>query len=89
MSISYNFVWFGVLNANGEFILSLQSGYTLAKKDILFKLYNTAKDQNLDILEFNLLVNEHEIIRNNSLNLHKCSHFQSNKEWDIVKCDYN
>ena len=77
----------GVLNANGEFILSLQSGYTLAKKDILFKLYNTAKDQNLDILEFNLLINEHEIIRNNSLNLHKCSHFQSNKDWNIIKSD--
>ena len=77
----------GVLNAKGEFILSLQSGYTLTKKDILFNLYRTAKDHNLDILEFNLLINEQEIIRNNSLNLYKCSHFQSNKDWNIIKSD--
>jgi glycosyltransferase involved in cell wall biosynthesis len=77
----------GVLKAKGEFILSLQSGYTLTKKDILFNLYSTAKDHNLDILEFNLLINEQEIIRNNSLNLYKCSHFQSNKDWNIIKSD--
>ena len=79
----------GVLNAKGKFILSLQAGYTLAKKDILFNLYSIAKDYNLDILEFNLLINEHEIIRNNSLNLYKCSHFQSNKDWNIIKSDGN
>ena len=86
MGILYSYS-VGVLNAKGEFILSLQSGYTLTKKDILFNLYSTAKDENLDILEFNLLINEHEIIRNNSLNLYKCSHFQSNKDWNIIKSD--
>ena len=59
----------------------------MAKKDILFNLYSTAKEQNFHILEFNLLINEHQIIRNNSLNLHKCSHFQSNKDWNIIKSD--
>ena len=47
----------GVLNAKGKFILSLQAGYTLAKKDILFNLYSVAKNNNLYILYFNLLIN--------------------------------
>ena len=66
----------GVLNSNGEYILLLESGYTLSKETILMLLYNFANNNDLDLLEFNLLLNKHEKIRNNSLSLYKCSHFE-------------
>ena len=75
----------GVLNAKGEFILSLQPGYTLANKNILYNIYIFAKTHNLDILEFNLLINNHEEIKNNSLRLYKCLHFESSKDFNIIK----
>ena len=77
----------GIINANGEYILCLQPGYTLSKKDFLFNLYKAAQDNKLDILEFNLLINDYENIKNNSLKLYKCSHFQSNKDLNIIKSD--
>ena len=78
----------GIINSKGEYILSLEPGYTLAKKDILFNLYKAALDNKLDILEFNLLINNYENIQNNSLKLYKCSHhFQSNKDFNIIKND--
>ena len=75
----------GVLNAKGEYILSLQPGYTLAKDNSLFSLYNLANNYNSDILEFNLLINKHNNIQNNSLSLYKCLHFESNKDLNIIK----
>ena len=75
----------GVLNANGEYILSLQPGYTLAKENSLFSLYNLAYNYNLDILEFNILINRHNNIQNNSLSLYKCLHFDPNKDLNVIK----
>ena len=75
----------GVLNANGEFVLTLQPGYTLAKENSLFSLYNSAKNYNLDILEFNLLINNKNKIYNNSLSMYKCLHYNSNKDLDSIK----
>ena len=75
----------GVLNANGEFILTLQPGYTLARENSLLSLYNSAKNYNLDILEFNLLINNKKKIYNNGLNIYKCLHFNSNKDLDSIK----
>ena len=75
----------GVLNANGEYILSLQPGYTIAKKNSLSFLYNLANDYNIDILEFNLLINKHDKIQNNSLILYKCLHFESTKDLNAIK----
>ena len=77
----------GVLNAKGEYIIFLQPGYTLAKENTLSIIYNSAKIHNLDILEFNLLINTHENLEINSLYLYKCLHFQSNKEMNILKSD--
>ena len=75
----------GVLNSNGEYILLLESGYTLSKETILILLYNFANSNDLDLLEFNLLLNKHEKIRNNSLSLYKCSHFESSKDFKKIK----
>ena len=75
----------GVLNAKGEYILFLQPGYTLAKNNILSYIYNVANYFKLDILEFNLLINNHEDLRNNSLRIYKCLHFESNKDFNIIK----
>ena len=77
----------GVLNAKGEYIIFLQPGYTLAKENTLSIIYNSAKIHNLDILEFNLLINTHENLEINSLYLYKCLHFQSNKDMNILKSD--
>ena len=75
----------GVLNTLGEYILLLEPGYTLAKENILSFLYNNAKYYDLDILEFNLLINEHEKIKINSLSLYKCPHFELNDNLKIIK----
>jgi hypothetical protein len=75
----------GVLNSIGEYILLLEPGYTLAKETTLMFLYNLAKVYNLDILEFNLLTNKNEKIKNNSLNLYKCLHFEPNKDLQKIK----
>ena len=48
-------------------------------------LYNIAKKKDLDLLEFNLLINKHEKIANNSLTLYKCSHFESSKDLKKIK----
>lgn len=75
----------GVLNSNGEYILLLEPGYTLAKENVLLFLYNKAKYYNLDILEFNLLISEHDNINSNGLSLYKCPHFKLDQNLKIIK----
>ena len=75
----------GVLIAKGDYILSLKSGYTLAKANILSYIYVLANHFNLEILEFNVLINNHSKIKKNSLSLYKCLHFESNKDLNILK----
>ena len=70
----------GVLNAKGKYILVLQTSYTLTNENILNQLYKKIIDDNIDILEFNLLID-----RNISLSLYKCSHFKSNINIDSIK----
>jgi len=77
----------GVLKAKGEYILILKSGETLAKEDILQKLYYIAKNNIYDILEFNLLINNNNYIKQNSLKLYKCQHIKS--EINISFFKYN
>ena len=66
----------GILESKGEYILTIKSGYTLSTQSFLNDIEKKL-DANVDILEFNLLINNFEIIRNDSLNLYKCSHFES------------
>ena len=67
----------GILESKGEYILTIKSGYTLSKQTILDDLEKKLVDEDVDILEFNLLINNNEIIRNDSLKLYKCTHFES------------
>ena len=83
----------GILYAKGKYILALEPGYTLATNNTLNELYieinNTKSD--IDILEFNLLINYNEIhiISKNSLNLYKCEHFKSKTKKELNKLKYN
>jgi glycosyltransferase involved in cell wall biosynthesis len=70
----------GVLNAKGKYILILQTSYTLTNENILNQIYNKSFDNNIDILEFNLLID-----KNISLSLYKCSHIKSNINLDSIK----
>ena len=75
----------GILISKGEYILLLLCGYTISKSNILLNLYNISSKENLDIIEFNLLINRHHIIKNNSLNLYKCIHFKSEIKMKSIK----
>ena len=71
----------------------MEPGYTIATNNTLNELYieinNTKSD--IDILEFNLLINYNEIhiISKNSLNLYKCEHFKSKTKKELNKLKYN
>lgn len=75
----------GIIASKGKYILLLQSGYTLADKDILMNLYNCAINNNIEILEFNLLINKDDNINENSFNLYKCQHMNSSFNTSDIK----
>ena len=79
----------GILASNGEYILILKQGETLAKNNILNNLYNEAKKTNFDILECNLLINNCDIIKSNSLSLYRCTHFESVMNYEFINYDKN
>ena len=70
-------------------ILILKQGETLAKNNILNNLYNEAKKTNFDILECNLLINNCDIIKSNSLSLYRCTHFESVMNYEFINYDKN
>ena len=61
----------------------------LTKQNILNDLYDLVSDRNIDILEFNLLINNQETINSNNLVLYKCSHFKSEINLDVIKYNKN
>ena len=75
----------GVLSAKGQYVLIIKSGETLAKKSILKKIYKEAIINNLDILEFDLLINNNNEINKNSFYLYKCRHIKSELNLTILK----
>ena len=76
----------GVLQAKGDYILSINSGSTLATKNILNDINNYIENDNkINILEFDLLNNKYDNITNNSLSLYKCEHYQSYINIDSIK----
>ena len=77
----------GVLSSKGKYILILEPSNTLSKQNSLNELYNFITNGNIDILEFNLLINYQKTISNNSLILYKCFHFKS--EIDLENIKYN
>ena len=75
----------GVIESKGEFILCLKSGETLAKNEVLNKLYYKIHNSSYDILEFNLLINNNDYIKENSLRLYRCKHIESQYNFDSFK----
>ena len=75
----------GVLSSKGKYILILEPSNTLAKQNTLNELYNTISNGNIDILEFNLLLNNQDSINKNNLVLYKCHHFKSEINLEIIK----
>ena len=79
----------GVLSSKGKYILILEPSNTLAKENTLNELYNNISNGNIDILEFNLLINNQDSINKNSLFLYKCHHFKSEINLEIIKYNKN
>ena len=83
----------GILSSNGKYILVLEPGYTLAKDNILKEIYSEITTSDVDILEFNLLINNNNDnnISINSISLYKCEHFISKirEELNILKYTKN
>ena len=79
----------GILSSIGDFILILKSGETLATKSILNQLYKIINNLRFDILEFNLLINNHNNIKINSLSLYKCKHYKKEINLDSFKYNKN
>lgn len=79
----------GTLKAKGDYILFLKLGETLAKNDILNKLYYKMKNSSYEILEFNLLMNNIDSIKENSLILYKCKHIESQYNFSSFKYNKN
>jgi len=79
----------GVLSSKGKYILILEQSNTFAKSNTLNELYNIISDGNIDILEFNLLLNNHDTINKNSLIFYKCPHLKSQINLDKIKYNQN
>ena len=76
----------GVLESKGDYILIINSGFTLATENILKDINNYIENDNkINILEFNLLNNKYDDIRNNSLSLYKCEHYKSEINLESIK----
>ena len=80
--------YIGALQSKGEYILNIKSGYTLSTENFFYKL-NQNINNNIDVLEFDLLINNKEKVTNISLNLYKCSHFKSKINLDFLKFNTN
>ena len=77
---------FGVLKAEGEYVLILKSGETLARNKVLNELsYKIHQKKGYDILEFNLLINNKDDIQENSFLLYRCEHIKSQINFDSFK----
>ena len=79
----------GVLACKGKYILILESSYTLAKENSLNYIYNLIISNNIDILEFNILINLKENFNKNSLSIYKCPHFKSQVNLSAIKYNQN
>ena len=76
----------GVLSSKGKYILIFESSYTLAKEISLNEIYNEIIINDTDILEFDILINNHQNISKNSLSIYKCSHYES--EINLTKIQF-
>ena len=79
----------GVLVSKGNYILTLKPGYILFQNNSLFVLSKLINDIDIDIFEFNLLINNKDNIYNNNLKIYKCPHFKSKINLTIIKNNKN
>ena len=79
----------GILSSQGDYILTLKSGETLANENILNNIYKIIIINNFDILEFNLLLNNFKNINKNSLSIYKCQHIKKDINLDSFKYNKN
>ena len=80
----------GIMEAKGEYILILQSGYTLSNYYVLDKLYKNIIKENVDILEFNLLINYNgNNTIGDSLSIYKCTHVNTEIQLNFFKYNLN
>jgi len=84
-----NSISLGVLSSKGKYILILEPSNTLIKQNTLNELYNIIIGNNIDILEFNLLIDSQKKINKNNLNLYKCQHIKSDLNLEIIKYNKN
>ena len=76
----------GVLKSKGEYILTIISGYTLSYQNVLSILYKNVKyNNNIDILEFNLLLNNKNNFTKNSSFLLKGYNLNSEIDFNLLK----
>ena len=74
----------GIMKSKGEYILTIKSGYTLATENVFYELNKNINNES-DILEINLLINNSDKIKKDSLKLYRCSHFKSEINLDSFK----
>lgn len=79
----------GILSSKGKYIITLKSGYILSQINTLYDLYEISKDSNFDIYEFNLLINNKEESKKDSITIYKCEHFKINIDLNIIKTNAN
>jgi glycosyltransferase involved in cell wall biosynthesis len=80
----------GIMEAKGEYILILLSGYTLSNYYVLDKLYKNIIKENVDILEFNLLINYNgNNTIGDSLSIYKCTHVNTEIQLNFFKYNLN
>ena len=77
----------GVLSSKGKYILIYESGFTLAKSNTLSELHYEILKSNIDILEFNLLINTRENMTNTSLSRSLCQHLKT--DINLIEIKYN
>ena len=82
-------IYRGVQITNGDYILILEPGYTLARESTLNELYKNISNDNVDILEFNLLKNYNDKYIYNGISLYRCEHFNTEAEEDLNKMKFN
>ena len=79
----------GILSAKGKYILILEPRNILATERTLNDIFNEIHYENIDILEFNILINNHDEMTKNSLSLYKCSHFKSDIDLSLINYNKN
>ena len=80
----------GIMEAKGEYLLIMQPGYTLSNYYILDKLYKKIIKENLDILEFNLLINYNgNNTIGDALSIYKCTHVNTEIQLNFFKYNLN